>query len=225
MPLLDARRRLRATPRSSSTSRTSRCSARASACCLASRVLAAGLRYDGADFRFEPPRYEPFALPSLAVIGTGKRVGKTAVTGHVARLLARDRDVVVVAMGRGRPGGAGARRAAQPTLGALLALSRRAPRRLRLPRDRGARGRRHGRLPPCGGGLAGAVSIVERLGGRSARGRARPGSRHLRRQRRRDSAGRGRRADSRQRPRPRVHWRTSIPTGSRVGRGRPRRRR
>jgi cyclic 2,3-diphosphoglycerate synthetase len=68
---------------------------------IASRVLAAGLRYEGADFRFEPPQYAPFPLPSLAVIGTGKRVGKTAVTGHVARLLARDRDVVVVAMGRG----------------------------------------------------------------------------------------------------------------------------
>ena len=70
---------------------------------LASRVLAAGLPYVGPDFRFEPPAFEPFALPSLAVVGTGKRVGKTAVTGHVARLLARDRDVVVVAMGRGGP--------------------------------------------------------------------------------------------------------------------------
>src|SRR5581483_3825635 len=32
-----------------------------------------------------------------------KRVGKTAVTGHVARVLARHGDVVVVAMGRGGP--------------------------------------------------------------------------------------------------------------------------
>src|SRR5205823_11702443 len=31
------------------------------------------------------------------------RVGKTAVTGHLARLLARTRNVVVVAMGRGGP--------------------------------------------------------------------------------------------------------------------------
>lgn len=69
----------------------------------ASRTLAAGLPYVGADFRFEPPIYESFPLPSVAVIGTGKRVGKTAVTGHVARLLARDRDVVVVSMGRGGP--------------------------------------------------------------------------------------------------------------------------
>jgi cyclic 2,3-diphosphoglycerate synthase len=70
---------------------------------LASRALAAGLPYIGADFRFDPIQFEPFELPSIAVIGTGKRVGKTAVAGHVARLLARDREVVVVAMGRGGP--------------------------------------------------------------------------------------------------------------------------
>jgi cyclic 2,3-diphosphoglycerate synthetase len=70
---------------------------------LASRVLALGLPYVGTDFRFDPPLFEPFALPSVGVVGTGKRVGKTAVTGHLARLLARERDVVVVAMGRGGP--------------------------------------------------------------------------------------------------------------------------
>jgi cyclic 2,3-diphosphoglycerate synthase len=70
---------------------------------IASRVLSLGLPYVGADFRFDPPEFAPFPLPSLAVIGTGKRVGKTAVTGHLARLLARDREVVVVAMGRGGP--------------------------------------------------------------------------------------------------------------------------
>jgi cyclic 2,3-diphosphoglycerate synthetase len=69
----------------------------------ASRALAAGLGYIGADFRFDPPAYEPLAVPSIAVIGTGKRVGKTAVSAHLARLLARDRDVVVVTMGRGGP--------------------------------------------------------------------------------------------------------------------------
>jgi len=69
----------------------------------ASRALAAGLPYIGADFRFDPPELEPFELPSISVIGTGKRVGKTAVTAHLATLLARDRRVVVVAMGRGGP--------------------------------------------------------------------------------------------------------------------------
>jgi cyclic 2,3-diphosphoglycerate synthase len=70
---------------------------------LASKVLARGLPYVGPDFRFEPPVFRPFEPPSIAVIGTGKRIGKTAVTGYTARLLAREHDVVVVAMGRGGP--------------------------------------------------------------------------------------------------------------------------
>jgi cyclic 2,3-diphosphoglycerate synthase len=90
---------------------------------LASRFLALGLPYLGADFRFDPPTFHPFDLPSLAVIGTGKRVGKTAVTGHVARLLARDRRVVVVAMGRGGPAEPELV-ATPPTVDDLVALSR-----------------------------------------------------------------------------------------------------
>jgi cyclic 2,3-diphosphoglycerate synthetase len=90
---------------------------------VASRVLALGLPYAGADFRFDPPDFAPYALPSLAVIGTGKRVGKTAVTGHVARLLARERDVVVVAMGRGGPPEPELAEV-RPTLERLLELSR-----------------------------------------------------------------------------------------------------
>jgi cyclic 2,3-diphosphoglycerate synthase len=70
---------------------------------IASRVLARGIPYAGADFHFDPVRFEPFTRPALAVIGTGKRVGKTAVAGHIARLLSRDLFVVVVAMGRGGP--------------------------------------------------------------------------------------------------------------------------
>jgi cyclic 2,3-diphosphoglycerate synthetase len=69
----------------------------------AARALAAGLPYLGADFRFDPPALEPIELPSIAVIGTGKRVGKTALTVHLARLLAAEREVVVVCMGRGGP--------------------------------------------------------------------------------------------------------------------------
>ncbi|MFL5937508.1 MAG: 2,3-diphosphoglycerate synthetase [Gaiellaceae bacterium] len=90
---------------------------------LASRALALGLKYVGAEFHFEPPQLEPFDLPSLSVIGTGKRVGKTAVTAHVARLLARERDVVVVAMGRGGPAQPELVETA-PTVDDLLALSR-----------------------------------------------------------------------------------------------------
>ena len=70
---------------------------------LASRVLARGLPYVGADFRLDPPERLPFGFPSIAVVGTGKRVGKTAVTAHLARRVASTRRVVVVAMGRGGP--------------------------------------------------------------------------------------------------------------------------
>ena len=89
----------------------------------ASRALALGLPYVGADFRFDPPPLHPVGTPSLAVIGLGKRVGKTAVAGHLARLLARDRRVVVVGMGRGGPAEPELVEA-PPTLGDLLELSR-----------------------------------------------------------------------------------------------------
>ena len=90
---------------------------------VAGRVLAQGLPYAGPDFRFDPPDFASYPLPSLGVIGTGKRVGKTAVTGHLARLLARDRDVVVVAMGRGGPPEPELAEV-RPTLERLLELSR-----------------------------------------------------------------------------------------------------
>lgn len=72
---------------------------------LASVALAAGARYVGGDFELRAPEYHRVsAKPSLAVIGTGKRVGKTAVTGHLARLLARTAFAPgVVSMGRGGP--------------------------------------------------------------------------------------------------------------------------
>ncbi|MDX6520872.1 MAG: cyclic 2,3-diphosphoglycerate synthase, partial [Gaiellales bacterium] len=47
---------------------------------LAANALAAGLVYEGADFELRPPAREPMSLPALAVVGTGKRVGKTAVS-------------------------------------------------------------------------------------------------------------------------------------------------
>jgi cyclic 2,3-diphosphoglycerate synthase len=90
---------------------------------LASRVLALGVPYVGADFRLDPPELAAFELPSIAVVGTGKRVGKTAVTGHLARLLAADRRVVVVAMGRGGPAEPEVV-TVPPTVESLVALSR-----------------------------------------------------------------------------------------------------
>jgi cyclic 2,3-diphosphoglycerate synthase len=89
----------------------------------ASRSLALGVPYEGADFRFEPPVFAPFGLPSIAVVGTGKRIGKTAVVGHVARTLGRTRRVVVVAMGRGGPAEPELIER-PPSLDDLLALSR-----------------------------------------------------------------------------------------------------
>jgi cyclic 2,3-diphosphoglycerate synthetase len=90
---------------------------------LASRTLAHGVPYVGADFKFDPVRFAPYSQPALAVIGTGKRVGKTAVSGHVARLLSRSREVVVVAMGRGGPPEPVVM-SAPPSVADLVALSR-----------------------------------------------------------------------------------------------------
>ena len=72
---------------------------------LASQALLAGVAYQGADFRLDPPpRPQVATKPTMAVIGTGKRTGKTAVSAHLARALAADgRPPVVVAMGRGGP--------------------------------------------------------------------------------------------------------------------------
>lgn len=132
---------------------------------LASRALALGLRYVGPDFDFEPPRFEPVAVPSLAVIGTGKRIGKTALTGQLARLLARDREVVVVAMGRGGPPEPELIEAT-PTLDRLLELSR-AGRHAASDHLETAilAGVRTIGCRRCGGGLAGQVGTSNVVAG------------------------------------------------------------
>jgi cyclic 2,3-diphosphoglycerate synthetase len=69
---------------------------------LASQALLAGVAYQGADFRLDPPpRPHVATKPTIAVIGTGKRTGKTALSAHLARTL--DTPPVIVAMGRGGP--------------------------------------------------------------------------------------------------------------------------
>ncbi len=78
---------------------------------LASAALARRVGYVGSDFHFSPANPERLCTcPSLAIMGTGKRVGKTAVSGYVARTLSRTLPVhegrpgvVIVAMGRGGP--------------------------------------------------------------------------------------------------------------------------
>ncbi len=72
---------------------------------IGSLLMRKGVTYSGADFVFTPPRRRKLiAKPSLSIIGTGKRVGKTAVGVYVSRLLKRNSfDPVVVCMGRGGP--------------------------------------------------------------------------------------------------------------------------
>jgi cyclic 2,3-diphosphoglycerate synthase len=92
---------------------------------LAALALSLGLAYETPGARLDPPRYEtvPFAGPKLAVIGTGKRTGKTAVAGHWAALL-RDQgaDPVIVCMGRGGPAEPRVAEAA-PSLDELIAIA------------------------------------------------------------------------------------------------------
>lgn len=72
---------------------------------LAATALARDLAYEGADFRFTaPPRPVLTTRPTIAVIGTGKRTGKTAVAAALARhAVMRGARPVIVAMGRGGP--------------------------------------------------------------------------------------------------------------------------
>jgi len=72
---------------------------------LASIALARGSAYQGAGYRFEPPPRPKLARkPTIAVISTGKRTGKTAVSAFIARtLVGLGRKPVILAMGRGGP--------------------------------------------------------------------------------------------------------------------------
>ena len=94
---------------------------------IAALALNLGLAFEAPGARLDPPRYEavPFSGPKLAVIGTGKRTGKTAVAGHWAALL-RDFavDPVIVCMGRGGPAEPTVVDAA-PTLDELIAIAER----------------------------------------------------------------------------------------------------
>ena len=132
---------------------------------LASRVLAHGLPYEGADFRFDAPTFAPLDLPALAVVGTGKRVGKTAVTGHVARVASEGRHVVVVAMGRGGPPEPELV-TVRPTVDALLELSRAGRHAASDHLETAAlAGVETVGCRRCGGGLAGQVLVSNVLEG------------------------------------------------------------
>jgi cyclic 2,3-diphosphoglycerate synthetase len=129
---------------------------------LVAVALARGVPYEGPDFSFTPPPFPKLCeRPSVAIVGTGKRSGKTAVAGFAARTLAAaGLRPVVVAMGRGGPAEPEVLRGDEISLG---------PRDLLALADAG----RHAasdyvedallaRVPTvgcrrCGGGLAGAV--------------------------------------------------------------------
>lgn len=73
---------------------------------LAAQSEAAGLRYlaPGMGLAAAPVEQIAFSGPQLAVIGTGKRTGKTAVCGQLARQIAEAGGApAVVSMGRGGP--------------------------------------------------------------------------------------------------------------------------
>ena len=73
---------------------------------LAAVALHAGVAYRAGGLLLEPERRTAYDLPSITVAGTGKRVGKTAVAGQLARVAKRlvaPGEVVIVAMGRGGP--------------------------------------------------------------------------------------------------------------------------
>src|SRR5262245_41494088 len=73
---------------------------------IALAALDRGLEYVAPGVRVRPPPAERVdtSVPILAVIGTGKRTGKTAMGGRLAgRLRARGARPVLVSMGRGGP--------------------------------------------------------------------------------------------------------------------------
>jgi cyclic 2,3-diphosphoglycerate synthase len=94
---------------------------------LAAVALARGLPYLGGDFRLDPPvDGPPLPTPTVAVIGTGKRTGKTAIGGQVARSAAKmGANPVLVAMGRGGPPEPQVALAGSVTLDRLLEIVRR----------------------------------------------------------------------------------------------------
>ena len=52
---------------------------------IACKVLNEGITYQGPDFKFEPhSEYDVMKKPSITILGTGKRIGKTAVSGFVS---------------------------------------------------------------------------------------------------------------------------------------------
>ena len=163
-------------PTSSSTSPTSPCWGRRERFRLASRVLALGIRVRGAGLPARPAASSRRSRRRRwAIVGTGKRVGKTAVTGYAARLLARGRSTSWswrwAAAGRPEPEVVELR----PTVEDLLELSRAGRHAASDYLETAAlAGVVTVGCRRCGGGLAGRGRRLERARGRRARRGAQP---------------------------------------------------
>lgn len=72
---------------------------------IATIALENGITYEGPDFKFDPlSEHDILLKPSLKILGTGKRIGKTAVSAYAARLIhKKEYNPCIVAMGRGGP--------------------------------------------------------------------------------------------------------------------------
>lgn len=73
---------------------------------IATVVLQHGITYHGPDFEFRPlEEFDVLDNPSYKILGTGKRIGKTAVSAYTARLINSEDKFTpcIVAMGRGGP--------------------------------------------------------------------------------------------------------------------------
>ncbi|MCK5587096.1 MAG: 2,3-diphosphoglycerate synthetase [Candidatus Lokiarchaeota archaeon] len=72
---------------------------------FACAILLEGCSYNGADFEFTPINFlKNVNKPIMSVIGTGKRVGKTAIAGYIARVVDKTEwTPCILTMGRGGP--------------------------------------------------------------------------------------------------------------------------
>lgn len=72
---------------------------------IASLILSLNVQYQGPDFKFEPLTQENILKkPSIKILGTGKRIGKTGVSAYMARLIHENKyNPCIIAMGRGGP--------------------------------------------------------------------------------------------------------------------------
>lgn len=71
---------------------------------FACAILLEGCNYRGADFQFTPINYLKSNKPVINVIGSAKRVGKTAVAGYIARVINQSEwTPCILTMGRGGP--------------------------------------------------------------------------------------------------------------------------